>query len=341
MTLVGDRPKSSDAPLVDGYDAVLLDLDGVVYRGAVAVPGAAPALAAVRQHGSRLAFVTNNASRTPESVADHLVGIGIEARPDEVVTSAQAAAHLVADLIPPGSAVLVVGGAGLEAALAERGLRPVRSLADEPAAVIQGYAPEVDWRQLAEGSYAIERGLPWVAANADLTIPTDRGVAPGNGTLVAAIATATGATPVLAGKPELPLHQEAVARTRSARPLIVGDRLDTDIEGANRAGVDSLLVLTGVTSSAALVAAPQHQRPAYLAADLHGLLVLHPPVTVDPDGRRYLCGDWIVWRERSEIKINGAGEPFDGLRAVCMAAWASSEPISPESVASAVDAVGL
>ena len=203
----------------------------------------------------RVAFVTNNAARTPEAVAAHLRDLGVAAEPDDVVTSAQAAATLVAERVPAGAPVLVVGGDGLRAALTERGLRPVASADDEPAAVVQGFAPDVGWTLLTEGVVAVRRGLPWVASNLDRTIPTARGLAPGNGALVGVIAAVTGATPVVAGKPELALHEEAVRRTGAQRPLVVGDRLDTDIEGANRAGADSLLVLTGVTSPGELVCA--------------------------------------------------------------------------------------
>jgi glycerol-1-phosphatase len=341
VTADADRPRGSAVPLIDGYDALLLDLDGVIYRGSEQIPHARGTLATVRMHGSRVAYVTNNASRTPETVADQLNGLGIPTRSAEVVTSAQAAARLVADMVPAGSAVLVVGGAGLEAALLERSLRPVRSLADEPAAVIQGYAPDVDWRQLAEGSYAVQRGLPWVVANADLTIPTDRGIAPGNGTLVAAIRTATRETPIVAGKPELPLHHEAAMRTRANHPLVVGDRLDTDIEGANRAGVDSLLVLTGIATPAAAVTARPGQRPTYLGRDLRALLVAHPTVTAEADGAAYSCAGWSIRIDRGGVKIGGDGDPIDGLRALCAAAWAAESEPPAQSVAEACAAIGF
>ena len=315
----GTTLRGTSRPLAERHDAALLDLDGVVYRGAGLIPHAAEAIDGAKAAGMRLAYVTNNASRTPDEVAAQLRELGVKAEAADVVTSAQAAAHLVADRVPPGSAVLVVGGDGIVAALAERGLRPVRSLADGPVAVVQGYAPDVDWWQLAEGSYAVNAGLLWVATNTDLTIPTARGIAPGNGTLVQAVRTATGQDPVVAGKPELPLHREAVARTAAHDPLVVGDRLDTDIEGAVRAGSPSLLVLTGVTDPAALLAAPPPRRPTYLAADLRGLVQPHPTVTRSEDGFR--CEGWRAWPNGTEVALDGDGDSVDGLRALCVAAW--------------------
>ena len=319
MALIGTA-----RPLAELYDAALLDLDGVVYRGDALVPHAAAAIDAAQTTGMRVAYITNNAARPPDEVAAQLRTLGIKAEPADVVTSAQAAAHLVADRVPAGSAVLVVGGAGIVAALAERGLRPVRTLDDEPVAVVQGYAPDVDWRQLAEGSYAVHAGLLWVATNTDLTIPTARGIAPGNGTLVRAIQAATGQQPLVAGKPELPLHREAVARTGARDPLVVGDRLDTDIEGAVKAGSPSLLVLTGVTDPAGLLAAPPAQRPSFLSADLRGLVAAHPEVA--KEGAGYRCAGWLARMRDGELAVDGSGDSIDGLRALCAASWATNSP---------------
>jgi ribonucleotide monophosphatase NagD (HAD superfamily) len=200
----------------------------------------------------------------------------------------------------------------------------VRSLTESPAAVIQGYGPEVGWRDLAEAAYAVESGLPWVATNIDKTLPTARGIAPGNGTLVAAVVTASGVSPIVAGKPEPPLHHESVLRMGAAQPLVVGDRLDTDIEGACRVGVDSLLVLTGVTSPEALVSADPAHRPTYVAADLRGLLEAQPHVEAEGGGE-WSCRGWTV-RIDDTVKIDGSGDPVDGLRALCAAAWSSARP---------------
>jgi HAD superfamily hydrolase (TIGR01450 family) len=190
---------SSARPLAEVYDVALLDLDGVVYIGAEAVVGAPEALAAARTTGMRLEFVTNNAARTPDVVAEHLTELGITASADEVVTSAQAAAHYLADLLTPAAKVLVVGTTGLEVALRERGLTPVAEAVDDVAAVVQGYSPDLSWRQLAEGAVAINRGVPWVATNLDPTVPSPRGRLPGNGSLVAALRHATGVEPIATG----------------------------------------------------------------------------------------------------------------------------------------------
>jgi glycerol-1-phosphatase len=285
-------PRASERPLSEVYDVALLDLDGVVYLGGAAVPGAAEALAAARRRGMRLAFVTNNASRSPSAIAGQLTRLGVPADRSEVVTSAQAAAHLIADRFPPGSPVLVVGGIGLRIALRERGLRPVSTAAERPVAVAQGYGPDIGYPLLAEAGLAVRAGAWYVASNADATLPTARGLQPGNGALVQVIVTATGTRPVVAGKPEPPLHAETVARTGAERPLVVGDRLDTDIEGAVRVGADSMLVLTGVTGPADAVLAPRHRRPTYLADDLAGLLEPQPPVTAADGGFR--CGGWLA-----------------------------------------------
>lgn len=313
--------EGSTQPLVERYDSALFDLDGVLYIGTSAVPGAPDAVAAARAAGMKAAFVTNNASRTPDTVAEHLVRLGITATPDDVVTSAQAAATLVAELVPPGSAVLVVGGEGLDVAIAERGLRPVRRASDRPAAVVQGFSPDIGWPLLAEGTYAVRAGLPWIASNLDVTVPTPQGLAPGNGALVEVIAAATGRRPEAAGKPELPLHREAVRRTGARTPLVVGDRLDTDIAGANRAGVASLLVLTGVTRPEDVVLAGPGYRPGFICTDLRsGLVAAHPPVLRDDVGG-WTCGGWICTVSQAGIALVGAGDPLDGLRAVCVAVW--------------------
>jgi len=243
-----------------------------------------------------------------------------------VITSAQAAARVVAGKVPAGAAVLVIGGEGLVEAVRERGLRPVRSLDDDPAAVVQGYDPTVGWAQLAEASYAVAKGLPWVASNTDMTIPTARGTAPGNGTLVAAVRTATGVEPEVAGKPLPPMHRETVIRTGAKRPLVVGDRLDTDIEGAFNGGVDSLLVFTGVSRPEELPEAPAKYRPTYVAADLRGLLRVQPELVAGEDGS-YACGGWTATVAGGALDLGSArgDDPYDGLRALCAAAWAAAD----------------
>jgi glycerol-1-phosphatase len=313
----------SPQPLATRYDVALLDLDGVVYVGGQEVAGAAAALASARQLGMRLAFVTNNAARPPSAVAAHLSELGVPAATGEVITSAQAAAHYLAERLPSGSRVLVLGTTGLVEALRERGLVAVSSADEQPRAVVQGYSPDTNWRMLAEGAIAIRRGLPWVATNLDATVPSPRGPLPGNGSLVASLQHATGATPVSTGKPDPTMHRETVERSRAQRPLIVGDRLDTDIEGANAVGCASMLVLTGVTSAPELLAAPSRQRPGYIAHGLDGLLDGHPAPTV-AEGT-VSCGGWSVLL-RDELRLGTVPArarriPLDALRSLCVAAW--------------------
>ncbi|EFF90296.1 pyridoxal phosphate phosphatase [Streptomyces sp. e14] len=317
---VRTRPEGSGQALSEAYDTALLDLDGVVYAGGDAIAHAVDSLAAARDGGMRLAYVTNNALRTPDAVAAHLTELGIPAAGSDVVTSAQAVARLIADQVPAGARVLVVGGEGLRVALRERGLEPVESADDDPAAVVQGYGgPELPWGRFAEACYAVRRGVPWFASNTDLTIPGARGIAPGNGAAVEVVRIATGAEPQVAGKPLPPMHRETILRTGAKRPLVVGDRLDTDIEGAFNGGVDSLLVLTGVTDGAQLLAAPPRHRPTYVDADLRGLLTGQPEITREGDGFR--CGGWTATAGEDRLDLAGDGQPLDGLRALCAAAW--------------------
>jgi glycerol-1-phosphatase len=313
--------RASDRQLSEIYDTALLDLDGVVYRGTDAVPHAVPTLLSARAAGMQLAYVTNNASRTPETVAAHLVELGLPVTATDVVTAAQAVARLISEQVPSGARVLVVGGEGLLVALRGYGLEPVFSADDDPAAVVQGYKPETSWKELAEAAYAVGRGVPWFAGNADQTMPTARGIAPGNGALVGAVAAATGSWPTVAGKPEPALHRETMIRTQAKRPLVVGDRLDTDVEGANRAEVDSLLVLTGVTDAAKLLAAKPVHRPTYLAEDLRGLLAAHPEPTSDREGESQ-CGGWSAGAADGVLTLSGSGDRADALRALCVVAWA-------------------
>jgi HAD superfamily hydrolase (TIGR01450 family) len=329
--------QGSANPLSETYDVALLDLDGTVYIGSRVIPGAGEALGKARAAGMRLAFVTNNASRTPSAVAALLRDLGVPATADDVVTAAQAAARLLAERLPPGARVLVVGGIGLRHALRAVGLRPVSTAADRPAAVVQGYTPDLSYGLLAEGAEAVGDGALYVGSNGDLTIPsgTDRPPRPGNGSLLQVIKTATGVDPIVTGKPEQPLHRESVLRTGAERPLVVGDRLDTDIEGAYNGAADSLLVLTGVTDPLTLVTAEPQRRPTYVAADLAGLLTPHPAVR--QENGAYECGGWRAVRDGDEFELAGDGDSMDGLRALCTAAWSTTSPPRPEAVRAALD----
>lgn len=315
------RAAAPAAPL-SGRDVLLLDLDGVVYRGGSAVPHAVQAIESAQASGVRVGYITNNASRTAAAVAGQLAGYGLAVQPDDVVTSPQAAVRVLADRLPAGARVLVIGGEGLRSVVERAGFTVVGG-ADEPLdAVVQGFAPELGWRDLAEASFALaDPGVLWVATNMDWTIPVDRGIAPGNGTLVSAVHAAVGRLPVVAGKPETPLFTEAVARFGANAPFFVGDRLDTDIAGAIAAGMPSALVLTGVDGAKELIAAPEQARPDYILRDLGGLLQPYPPSRDRSGGVQ--VGRSIVRVRDASVEVLRDGDPADTVRAAAEAVWRS------------------
>lgn len=258
---------------MSAYDVVFFDLDGVIYAGRHALAHAPECIAELQSAGVRCCFVTNNASRAPHEVAQHLQELGVNASADDVVTSGQAGVHALQGRVLSGSTVLVLGGPGLHALVAQAGFTIVSSAADQPAAVIQGFGADLSWRDLAEASYAISGGAMWIATNPDTTFPTDRGLAPGNGSFVAAVAAAVGRGPdLIAGKPEPALLQEGLRRTGAKRPLLVGDRLDTDISAGARLDMPTVLVLTGVSSRAD--AAIYSDKPDHIINDLRELIPL-------------------------------------------------------------------
>lgn len=318
-------------PLAD-VDVVLADLDGVVYKGPSAIPFAVDSLNRAAKV-ARLGFLTNNASRTDAAVAEHLTSLGLTVGPNDVVTSPQAAVRLLAGLVPAGSRILVIGGLGLSHEVEKGGFEVVASADDAPAAVIQGFAPEVGWKDLAEASFALTlsdpndpgSGIPWVATNTDWTIPVARGIAPGNGTLVSAVHTAVGRLPVVAGKPEKAIFDEATARFGARHPLFIGDRLDTDIVGANRAGIPSALVLTGIDGPKQLLAAANDSRPSFILGDLRGLHEPYPVAGVARGGATTVGDAAVRLSGRSVEVVRGDG--LDLLRAACAAIWGSGQPI--------------
>jgi len=331
----------SSRPPATAFDVALLDLDGVVYVGPDAVPGVPDALTDARTMGMRLGFVANNAARTPEEVARHLSELGVPAESSDVITSAMAAATVVAEQFGAGARVLPVGGPGVAAALEAAGLTVVERAEDQPQAVVQGYGREVGWPQLAEAVVAVRNGARHVATNADSTIPSPRGPLPGNGAMVAVVRNVTGQEPLVTGKPDPAMHAECVRRTGAQRPLVVGDRLDTDIEGAARAGAASLLVFTGVTDPATLLAAHPDHRPDLLSADAGGLLVAHPAVVGAEGGHR--CGAWGARIDGGRLvlrRVGGASgddDGLDGLRALCVAHWTAHPDEGAEPQVTAED----
>jgi HAD superfamily hydrolase (TIGR01450 family) len=304
----------SDA-LLAAYDAVLFDLDGTVYHGTRVIPGAPETVRAAREHGTPVRFVTNNASKAPDEVVAHLTGLGMPAGPDEVHTSAQAGVQLLKERLEPGAEVLVVGTGSLAAEVAGAGLTPVRENGGGVRAVVQGHSPDNTWAALAEACLAIRAGALWVACNVDATLPSERGLLPGNGSMVAALRTATDVEPLVAGKPQ-PLLFETAARSAGARnPLVVGDRLDTDIAGAVAAGIDSLVVLSGVATPKQLIEAIPAERGTYLA---HDLTALTEPAEDLRIGSR---PGWTVTVENQTLTAEGDGDDLDLLRALCHTAW--------------------
>ncbi len=319
----------SDPTPLDGVDLVLADLDGVVYRGAQAIPHAVESINRAGE-ARRIGYITNNASRTPESVAEQLENLGLHVVADDVVTSPQAAVRLLSGMIPAGSLVFAVGGEGLKVELANARFAITESAEDGPVAVIQGFAQDIGWVQLAEASYALQANggdIPWVATNTDWTLPTARGTAPGNGTLVSAIHLAVGRLPVVAGKPEVAIFEEALHRFGGSKPLFLGDRLDTDILGANRAGLDSVLVLTGIDKAKQVLAADPNSRPTFVLDDLRGLHEPYPIVndeTMADGSRTVTVGSAVVRMVGHIVSVAQRGDSkLNLLRAGAAAIWGS------------------
>lgn len=306
--------------LASDFAGFVCDLDGVVYAGPTAIPGAVAGLHAT---GLPCVYATNNASRTPAEVADHLRLLGLDPADEDVVTSSVAAARWLAGRLPPGSPVLAVGGPGVADALHRAGLRSCDSADGGCLAVLQGYGPDVTATQLAEAAFAVQGGATWVATNADLTLPTDRGPAPGNGALVGAVRHAVGVDPEVVGKPHPPMYLIAADRLGVApeRVLAIGDRLETDVAGALAAGTPAALVLTGVHGVADAAAADPAGRPTYVIEDLGALVQAYPAPARD--------GDWWVRGDARARVVDGRldrlGEGIDADRASLDALWAAGE----------------
>lgn len=318
--------------LVHHFDAVLLDLDGVVLHGRAPVRFAVEALAAAQDH-LPLRFVTNNATRSSAAVADHLSALGVPTESRQIITSAEAAAHVVAQECP-GARVLSIGSAALSDALRAAGLTIVSSADDRPDYVVQGMDRSLGWRDLAEAVRAVMTGARHVATNLDPTVPTDKGLLPANGAMVAAVSHASGVEPLSVGKPSPWMFRHAARTAGAHRPLVVGDSLRTDIAGARAAGFAGLHVLTGVDSAADVLRAAAHARPDYLGADVQALWQPHPLPQQSPDGS-WLCRGAVarcqgstvrVQRGSSAVDITEVGRiSLDELRAAAAAAWHESD----------------
>ena len=315
-----------------GIGLVLSDLDGVLYQGHEAIAYAVESLVQAREH-AHVGFITNNASRTPRSVAEHISGFGLPVDERDVVTSPQAAVRILARLIQPGALVLVVGGEGLTSEVERVGFRVTRSAKDSPDAVIQGFYPDVAWAHLAEAAFALQRRpeIPWIATNTDWSIPVEGGVAPGNGALVASVRYAVGKSATFAGKPEKEIFDVALERFSShGDALMLGDRLDTDIAGANRAGISSALVLTGIDTAKTLLACDESMRPTFIFEDLRDLNSAYPDTrrSEDPQGALiFEVGQATVRREHNVVRVINPGSTIDVIRAAAAVVHDSHIPI--------------
>ena len=327
------------ASLVSQFDVGLFDLDGVCYLGPEAVAYAPESMTKAINNGLTIAYVTNNAGRTPDDVAAHLVSLGIPATPESVITAGMVAAGMLAAMVEPGAPVLVMGAPALRLEVEKAGLRVVESADDAPSAVIQGFTPEASWESLSEAALAIRAGAIYFATNLDTTIPRDRGLMIGNGALVRAVTTSTGVEPYSAGKPRPEIFQAAAKNTGAQRPFAVGDNLDTDIQGAIAADIPVLHVLTGLATAREVCLAIPEQRPNFLGDDLRVLHECYPEQLWD--------GEWAI-SGNARVRWDGttfvAGDQpvastldLDTYRALARAAWAAVDAGAPrEAVAAAI-----
>ena len=325
---------TEDAP-AKIYRLALLDLDGVVYRGADPVEHAAEGIDRAQTLGMRMAYTTNNASRFPHVVADQLRGFGLTLDDGQVITSAVVAARMLRRHLQEGARVLVIGSDHLRDQIRLNKMVPVGKAADKPEAVIQAWYPELSWQDLAQAAFAIEGGARYFTTNKDQTLPREGGMAPGNGAMLQAVILATGKQPEdSAGKPESAMYDEARQLLAGDQKILdidrclpVGDRLDTDIEAANRGGYDSMLVLTGVARTPAILTAPAKWRPTYLAEDLRGLAESQPQPSKEAD-QIWHCGDQTAMVDDDGHvtlrALEGGGDPIsdlDAVRACACALW--------------------
>lgn len=329
-------PISRTGALASHYDALLLDLDGVVYVGHDAVPGVIDALN--RAHDMfdvALTAVTNNAARSSAVVARHLQELGLTVTESDVVTSAQAAARELAKLLPAQSRVFVLGSRDLMSEVEKVGLIASQEFDDNYSALVQGYWPEMPWRMLGQASGILTNTeCLWVATNMDLTIPTQWGTSPGNGTMVNALSVATGRQPLLvAGKPETPLMRESIERSNSQCPIVIGDRLDTDVLGASRVGIDSLLVFSGVSSIRDVLSADISMQPTFLGWTASAILEEYPTITLTSSSVQ--LGTWSF----ADGQLHGSGDALNAIRVVAHATWSGLCDV--ESGAIALSRLGL
>ncbi|HEX5879978.1 MAG TPA: HAD-IIA family hydrolase [Actinomycetota bacterium] len=307
--------------LVAGFGGVVFDLDGVVYLGEQVVPAAPGALDQVRGLGVKVAFVTNNSYRPPDRVAEKLNRLGVKAAEGEVLTSAAAAVRLLGGRDGlDGVRVMVVGGPGLRQALEAAGARVVDGPAWREAEVVAvGFDPDLTYARVRDATLAIRAGARFVGSNPDTTLPTPDGFWPGAGATLALLRASTGVRPEVAGKPERALLDTAAAAIGPGPYLMVGDRADTDLDGAHRLGWSTALVLSGVTRPADLpdlATVPDH-----LLADVGGLLeqpgpAVHPATGADRDAAAALLGADEGGGSRLLVAVTGEDGRVVGAAAV-------------------------
>jgi glycerol-1-phosphatase len=259
--------------LLSNYDNVVLDLDGCIWVGDVAVPGAAEAVGELRAAGKSLAFVTNDSRRSPEEYVRKLWSLGLRASLEEVVTAGGAIQHVLADR-PDGRGTFVIGSAAIFRHVSDSGQRVLNgtSRAAQADVVVVAGHNELRYAELRDATLAIRGGAEMIATDRDATFPGEGGLWPGTGAIVAALEYATGRSAWIVGKPEPQIFRTALDRLGPGRSLVVGDRLDADLGGAAAAGLDAAIVLTGVATRSEAGEANE-PRPVAIAEDLPSLLL--------------------------------------------------------------------
>ncbi len=242
----------SQAEILCSLQHLIIDMDGVLYRGGQLISGSDDLIRFLRGQGIDFVLATNNATRTPQQFADKLAGLGVEVQPHEVLSSALATAGYLTSIASSGTRVFVVGMDGLQTALREAGFVLVE---DDAEYVVVGMDFTICYERLAKAAFQIRAGAGFIGTNPDRSFPAERGIMPGAGSLLAFLEAATGVRPIVIGKPETAMLEQALAhmRAQAATTAMLGDRLETDILAGQRAGMRTILVLSGVTDRALLV----------------------------------------------------------------------------------------